>query len=184
MEGSSATSQRVHPPFLTPRGRKRRIEETRSVQNFLPAARTEHQSFPSLPKQQIRPRTTSFAYRYIPCVFARSIRARATARAMMTSRHRFMRSALRGSARPPRSNHQECQPQTPEHRCDLPCRSARPSAAFQVYALHRTLLLYVLRTVRRAIGFKVLTSRMLVFFPLQAPREHGKLRVVAAANHR
>jgi acetyltransferase len=64
MGGSSATSQRVHLLFLIPRGRRRRIAETRSVQDFLPAARAEHQSFPSLPKQRIRPHTTSFAYRY------------------------------------------------------------------------------------------------------------------------
>src|SRR5262249_26131288 len=74
--GSRATSQRVHLPFLIRRGRRRRIEETRSVQDFLPAARAEHQSLPALPKQRIRPRTTSFAYHYTPCVFARSIRAR------------------------------------------------------------------------------------------------------------
>jgi hypothetical protein len=37
----------------------------------------ETTTFPSLPKQRIRPRATSFAYRYTPCVFARSIRARA-----------------------------------------------------------------------------------------------------------
>ena len=66
--GRESTSQQVHLPFLIPRGRRRRIEETRTAQDFLPAARAEHQSFPSLPKPRIS-RTMSFAYHYTPCIF-------------------------------------------------------------------------------------------------------------------
>jgi hypothetical protein len=43
-------------------------------QDFLPAARAERQSFPSLPKQRIRPHTTSFAYCYTRASYLDALR--------------------------------------------------------------------------------------------------------------